>query len=89
VLFAPYSFIVDHNHNLDLPLRIDEQGCAVKDIVIEDDVWIGAHATVLPGVRLGRGCVVGANACVTRDVPPFAIVCGVPAVIKRYRVGYA
>jgi acetyltransferase-like isoleucine patch superfamily enzyme len=89
VLFAPYSFIVDHNHNLDCRLRIDEQGCFVRDIVIEDDVWVGAHATVLPGVRLGRGSVVGANACVTRDVPPFAIVCGVPAVIKSYRVAHA
>lgn len=50
-----------------------------RPVVIEDHVWIGTRATVLPGVRLGRGCVVAAGAVVTRDVPPLAIVGGVPA----------
>ncbi len=47
--------------------------------VVEDDVSIGINATVLPGVRLGRGCIVGAGAVVTRDVVPYTIVCGNPA----------
>ena len=47
--------------------------------MIEDDVSIGANATILPGVRLGRGCVVGAGAVVTKDVPPGMTVIGNPA----------
>jgi acetyltransferase-like isoleucine patch superfamily enzyme len=50
-----------------------------KRVVIEDHVWIGTRATILPGVTLGRGCVVAAAAVVTRDVPELAIVAGVPA----------
>jgi acetyltransferase-like isoleucine patch superfamily enzyme len=50
------------------------------NVVLEDDVWIGAKASVLPGVRIGRGAVVSAHALVNRDVEPFTIVSGVPAV---------
>lgn len=50
-----------------------------KDVTIEDFAWIGTRATVLPGVRIGRGAVVAAGSVVTRDVPPMAIVAGVPA----------
>ncbi|MDO5704008.1 MAG: CatB-related O-acetyltransferase [Paracoccus sp. (in: a-proteobacteria)] len=49
------------------------------------DVWIGDGAIVLPGLRLGHGSVVGANAVVTRDVPPYAVVAGVPARVIKYR----
>ncbi|MDQ7799461.1 MAG: DapH/DapD/GlmU-related protein [Candidatus Edwardsbacteria bacterium] len=52
--------------------------------VIEDDVWIGAQAIILPGVRIGRGAIVAAGAVVTKDVEPYAIVGGNPArLIKR------
>ena len=50
-----------------------------KGVVVEDSVWIGTRAMVMPGVTLGRGCVVAAGAVVTRDVPALAIVGGVPA----------
>jgi acetyltransferase-like isoleucine patch superfamily enzyme len=50
-----------------------------QPIVIEDDVWIGYRAIVLKGVTVGRGSVVGAGSVVTRDVPRYAIVAGVPA----------
>ena len=48
-------------------------------VVIEDDVWIGCKATILKGVRIGRGAIVAAGAVVTRDVPPFTLVAGNPA----------
>ncbi|MEK5040732.1 DapH/DapD/GlmU-related protein [Sporosarcina sp. FSL K6-3457] len=54
-------------------------------VIIGNDVWIGAHAVILPGVSIGNGAIVGAGAVVTKDVPPFAIVGGVPAKIIRYR----
>jgi acetyltransferase-like isoleucine patch superfamily enzyme len=54
-----------------------------RPVFIEDDVWIGAKASVLPGVRLGRGSVVGTAAVVTRDVPPFSVVAGIPARVIR------
>jgi maltose O-acetyltransferase len=54
-------------------------------IRIEDDVWIGAHAVILPGITIGRGAVIGAGSVVTKDVPPFAIVTGVPARVQHYR----
>lgn len=56
-----------------------------KPCVLEDDVWIGAHALVLRGVTVGRGAVVGAGAVVTKDVPRYSIVAGVPARVLRYR----
>jgi acetyltransferase-like isoleucine patch superfamily enzyme len=53
--------------------------------IIEDDVSIGANATILPGIRIAKGAMVGAGAVVTRDVPPYAVVVGNPAVIKGYQ----
>lgn len=53
------------------------------DVVIEEDVWIGANATILAGVTIGRGAIVGANALVTKDVPPYTLVVGSPARVVR------
>jgi maltose O-acetyltransferase len=55
-------------------------------IEIDDDVWIGTHAVVLPNVRIGKGAVVGAGSVVTRTVPSNAIVLGVPARVVKYRM---
>jgi len=55
------------------------------DIIVEDDVWIGYGATILSGVRIGQGAIVSAGAVVTKDVPPYAIVGGVPAKVIKYR----
>jgi acetyltransferase-like isoleucine patch superfamily enzyme len=73
------------NHNFaDASLRIDEQGVSTLPVTIEDDVWIGANAVVLPGVTVGTHSVVAAGAVVSRDVPPYSLVAGVPAkVIKK------
>lgn len=56
-----------------------------KEVNIEDYVWIASRATILPGVHIGRGAVVASSAVVTKDVPPLAIVAGVPAKIIGYR----
>ncbi|MEW6233122.1 MAG: acyltransferase, partial [Chloroflexota bacterium] len=72
--------IVSHNHVFDDPdVPIMDQGQELSPIVIEDDVWMGVRVTVLPGVTIGLGSVVGAGSVVTRDVPPHAVVAGVPA----------
>ena len=54
-------------------------------IVIEDDVWIGANCVILPGVHIGYGAVVAAGSVVTRNVPSYALVAGVPAKVIKYR----
>ena len=56
-----------------------------RPITIGNDVWIGARAMVMDGVEVGDGAIVAANAVVTKDVPPYAIVGGVPAKVIRYR----
>lgn len=72
------------NHNFSDPtFPIDAQGISTKPVVIEDDVWIGANAVILPGVRIGRHSVVAAGAVVTRDVPSGSLVAGVPATVKK------
>lgn len=80
VRIGPYAMIVDTDFH---ELHDREQRPAGRPVVIEDDVWIGAKASVLKGVRIGRGAVVGVGAVVTRDVPAGAIVAGVPARIVR------
>ncbi|WP_283120570.1 DapH/DapD/GlmU-related protein, partial [Neisseria sp. HMSC072C05] len=52
-------------------------------IVIEDDVWIGRRAIIMGGVRVGKGAVIGAGAVVTKDVLPYCVAAGNPAVIKK------
>ena len=74
------------NHNFELvDKRIDEQGINKKLIVIEDNVWVGANAVILPGVTLGYHSIVAAGSVVTRSIPPYCVCAGIPArVIKRY-----
>ena len=72
------------NHNFeDAEKRIDVQGVSTTPVTIEDDVWIGANAVILPGVHIGNHCVVAAGAVVTKDVPPHSLVAGVPAKIIK------
>lgn len=76
VLIATGAVLTTRGHPIALPrLRETEDG----PIVVEDDVWIGAGAIVLPGTTIGRGSIVAAGAVVSHDVLPFTIVGGVPA----------
>jgi len=85
VYTSPFTQIIAVNHVFDDPSRpFVDQGITAEGIVIEDDVWLGAGAVITDGVRVGKGAVVAAGAVVTRDVPPYTVVGGIPArVIKK------
>jgi acetyltransferase-like isoleucine patch superfamily enzyme len=88
VSIAPHVAIVASMKNFrDPSIPIKQQGVRAEGIVIGDDVWLGAHAVVLDGVRIGQGAVVGAGSVVREDVPPYAIVAGVPAAVVGQRGG--
>jgi acetyltransferase-like isoleucine patch superfamily enzyme len=85
-LISPGVVITSHQHTFaERDVEIRSQPLEFARVVIERDVWIGANATVLPGVRLGGGSVVGAGAVVTKDVAPGEVVMGVPARVQRQR----
>ena len=85
-LIASHSGIYANNHNFaDPTLKIVEQGITCKGIVIEDDCWLGTGVKVLDGVTLGRGCVIGAGAVVTKDIPAYTVAVGVPAKVVSQR----
>lgn len=87
VMMGPECVIISRNHefsNTDIPMRLQgyrqEQPC-----VIGNDVWIGRRVMIMPGVTIGNGVVIAAGAVVTKDVPDFAVIGGVPAKIIKYR----
>jgi acetyltransferase-like isoleucine patch superfamily enzyme len=86
VLIGPYSVLNSGSHRYESRTKlIDEQGHKYGPIVIGDDVWIGAHACILPGVHLGDGAVVAAGAVVTKSVDAYTVVAGVPARVIGHR----
>lgn len=64
---------------------VDCEATSRGDIVIDDDVWIGHGVTILSNVHVGRGAILAAGAVITSDVPPYAVVGGIPAKVIRYR----
>jgi acetyltransferase-like isoleucine patch superfamily enzyme len=87
VMIGPHCYFTDADHSTDPEMSVKAQPMRHKPLIIEDEAWIGAHVTVLPGVRIGKGAVLGAGAVVTRDVPSMAIALGCPARVVRYRDG--
>lgn len=85
-MIASHSSLYANNHIFSDPTRrIIDQGCVNKGIVIEDDCWLGSGVRVLDGVTIGRGCVIGAGAVVTKDIPPNSVAVGVPAKVISKR----
>lgn len=82
VMIAPNVTITVTGHPVHPELRAGMAQFSAP-VVIEDDVWLGAHVVVLPGVTIGAGSIVGAGSVVTKDVPPNVVVGGVPARVLR------
>ena len=86
VMMGPDVVILTHTHkydSTDAPMQL--QGGEVKGVKIGNDVWIGMRAIIMPGVKIGDGVIIGAGAVVTKDVPDYAIVGGIPAKVIKYR----
>lgn len=89
VMMGPECNIWTINHEtrrLDIPMC--KQGNKEEQpVFIGDDVWLGARVTILPGVHIGKGSIIGAGAVVTKDVPEYSVAVGNPAVVIKERIG--
>lgn len=87
VMMGPEVVIYTSDHKydrLDIPM-MDQGYTEKKQVTIGDDVWIGRRAIIMPGVTVGTGSIIGAGAVVTKDVPPYSVVAGVPAKVVKHR----
>jgi len=83
-LFAPRVFVSDADHvveNITKPYI--EQGYSKGRVVVEENCWLGINTVITGSITVARGCVVAANAVVTRDTPPFSVLAGTPATILK------
>ena len=93
VLLGSKIYITDHNHGIyrgqypdkpDVPPRLRKL-TTDEPVIIEDNVWIGEFCTILPGVTIGYGSIIGTHSTVTHDIPPYSIAVGSPAkVVKQW-----
>jgi acetyltransferase-like isoleucine patch superfamily enzyme len=87
--WGPGSKVLGSAHSgLPIDVPIIQTDLEIKPVKVEAGADIGMGAVILPGVTIGKGSIVGAGAVVTKDVPPFAIVAGIPAKFMRWREGY-
>lgn len=85
-LFGSNVSIISSNHNYKDPnTSIRLQGTTEREVIIEEDVWLGINSSVMPGVTIGKGAVIGAGAVVTKNIPPYVIAVGIPAKIVGKR----
>jgi maltose O-acetyltransferase len=87
VMMGPDVVILSSSHDhdrTDIPMRF-QGGAPNKLTVIGNDVWIGTRVIIVHGVKIGNGVIIGAGAVVTKDVPDYAVVGGVPAKIIKFR----
>ena len=87
VMMGPEVVIYTSGHefgNTDIPM-MDQGFTETKPVVIGNDVWIGRRVIIMPGVTIGNGCVIGAGAVVTKSIPDYSVVGGVPAKVIKIR----
>jgi len=86
VRIGAHTLIIPENHTFATREKfIFQQPCVFEGVVFEDDIWVGSNVVVLDGVRVGKGAIIAAGAVVTKNVPPYTIVGGVPARPIRER----
>lgn len=86
VMIGAGTYITSGNHRFDRrDLPMNQQGFTGAPIIIEDDVWVGAHVVILPGVKIEKGAIVAAGSVVTKSIPAFQIWGGVPAKFIKVR----
>lgn len=90
VIFGPHPTIITGDHRIDkigVPIIKNDEKLPENDadVIIEEDVWVGANVVILKGVMIGRGSIVAAGAVVNKSCPPYSIIGGVPAKILKYR----
>jgi acetyltransferase-like isoleucine patch superfamily enzyme len=87
VIMGPGVRIFSENHNYeDIKIPIRLQGETRKGVVIEDDSWVGSGVTILDGVTIGTGTLIAAGSVVTKDIPSFSVVAGIPAKVLKNRI---
>lgn len=92
------AFLLSADHNINCissyPFKVkvlneELEGLSKGDIIVDDDVWIGYGSIIMSGVHIGQGAIIAAGSVVTKNIPPYAIVGGVPSKIIRYRFNEA
>ncbi len=88
VMMGPEVVIYTSGHRFDrTDIPMCKQGFnSPKEVVIEDDVWLGRRVIIMPGVHIGEGSVIGAGAVVTKDIPEYSVAVGVPAKVIKSRL---
>lgn len=99
VMIAKNVFISSGKHHYtiqpELPIKLQDgiyaktHGIYSKEVIIEDDVWIGANCVIMSGISIGKGSIIGANSVVTADVPPYSVVAGSPAKKIKNRLEFS
>lgn len=90
VVFGPAPIIVTGNHRIDVVGKfivdsIEKLPENDKEVIIKDDVWVGANVTILMGVIIGRGSVIAAGCVVNKSCPPYSIIGGIPSKVLKFR----
>ena len=85
-MIAANSYIINNDHEIYQNLSPNLSGHITRNIIIEDNVWIGANCVILKGVKIGEGAIIGAGSIVTKDIKPYSINVGNPCKMIKFRL---